>query len=176
MHTRPRLLTSIPFWVLVAGSLAAIIGGLAIVLNGITAMEEVLNDPNATVVQVYVGQSWVVVGAAVLGAGAVGIVAVLALGAATALTRRPDVAVESIDLSRDDETVAEPAAAVYPPATAAEPIAAPIAVEDADIETPSTAPAPARAAAETGHDAPKLDAGTRHDEPRLDAGDDAPRR
>jgi hypothetical protein len=155
MHTRPRLLTSIPFWVLVAGSLAAIIGGLAIVLNGITAMEEVLNDPNATVVQVYVGQSWVVVGAAVLGAGAVGIVAVLALGAAAALTRRPDVAVESIDWSSDDETVAEPAVAAYTPATTA----APISVEDADVETPSTAPAPARAAAEAGHDAPQLDAG-----------------
>ncbi|WP_285138317.1 dinucleotide-utilizing enzyme [Microbacterium sp. lyk4-40-TSB-66] len=172
MHTRPRLLTSIPFWVLVVGSLAAIIGGLAIVLNGITAMEEVLNDPNATVVQVYVGQSWVVVGAAVLGAGAVGIVAVLALGAASALTRRPDVAVESIDWSSDDETVAEPAVAAYAPAAAA----APIAVEDADVETPSTATAPARATAEAGHDAPKLDAGARHDEPRLDAGDDATRR
>ncbi|MCJ1707216.1 hypothetical protein [Microbacterium sp. VKM Ac-2923] len=169
MHTRPRLLTSIPFWVLVAGSLAAIIGGLAIVLNGITAMEEVLNDPNATVVQVYVGQSWVVVGAAVLGAGAVGIVAVLALGAAAALTRRPDVAVESIDWNTDDETAAAPAVTPYTPAATA----APISVEDADIETPSTAPAPPQAAAER-HDAPKLDAG--HDAPKLDAGDDATRR
>lgn len=158
MHTRPRLLTSIPFWVLVAGSLAAIIGGLAIVLNGINAMEQVLNDPNATVVQVYVGQSWVVVGAAVLGAGAVGIVAVLALAAATALARRPEVAVESIDWHSDDETALEPVAAPYTPAT-------PLAVEDADVETPSTATAPPRAAA-----------AARHDEPRLDAGDDATRR
>ncbi|MDQ1084391.1 MULTISPECIES: dinucleotide-utilizing enzyme [Microbacterium] len=156
MHTRPRLVTSIPFWVLVAGSLAAIIGGLAIVLNGINAMEEVLNDPNATVVQVYVGQSWVVVGAAVLGAGAVGIVAVLALAAATALTRRADISVESIDWDSDDETAVEPVATA--------PSAAPLAVEDADIETPSTTPAPPQAAA------------ARHDEPRLDAGDDATRR
>lgn len=168
MHTRPRLVTSIPFWVLVAGSLAAIIGGLAIVLNGINAMEQVLNDPNATVVQVYVGQSWVVVGAAVLGAGAVGIVAVLSLAAATALTRRPDVAVESIDWNSDDETAPEPAVAPY--------ATAPLAVEDADVETPSSAPAPARATAEAGHDAPKLDTGVRHDEPRLDGGDDATRR
>lgn len=174
MHTRPRLLTSIPFWVLVAGSLAAIIGGLAIVLNGITAMEEVLNDPNATVVQVYVGQSWVVVGAAVLGAGAVGLVAVLALAAATALTRRPDVAVESIDWSSDDETAAAPAVAPYAPAATAAPVETPIAVEDADIETPSTATAPPQAAAAVSHDAPKLDAG--HDAPKLDAGDDATRR
>ncbi|MDQ1136519.1 hypothetical protein QE410_001318 [Microbacterium sp. SORGH_AS 1204] len=158
MKTRPRLLTSIPFWVLVVASLAAIIGGLAIVLNGINAMEQVLNDPNATVVQVYVGQSWVVVGAAVLGAGAVGIVAVLALAAASALTRRPDVAVETIDWNSDDETALEPAPAPYTSA-------APLAVEDADVETPSTATAPPQAAS-----------AARHDEPRLDAGDDTPRR
>ncbi|SDO73027.1 hypothetical protein SAMN04487848_1812 [Microbacterium sp. ru370.1] len=154
MKTRPRLVTSIPFWVLVVASLAAIAGGLAIVLNGIDAMEQVLNDPNATVVQVYVGQSWVVVGAAVLGAGAVGIVAALALAAATALVRRPDVSVETIDWSSDEET-APASAAPFAPATTA----APLAVEDADIETPSTATAPPQAAAAAQHDAPRLDAG-----------------
>jgi len=156
MKTRPRLVTSIPFWVLVVASLAAIAGGLAIVLNGIDAMEQVLNDPNATVVQVYVGQSWVVVGAAVLGAGAIGIVAVLALAAAATLTRRPDVAIETIDWNSDDETAAESAvpAAPFAPATTAPPLA----VEDADVEVPSTTPAPPQAAAAT-HDAPKLDAG-----------------
>ena len=156
MKTRPRLVTSIPFWVLVVASLAAIAGGLAIVLNGIDAMEQVLNDPNATVVQVYVGQSWVVVGAAVLGAGAIGIVAGLALAAAATLTRRPDVAIETIDWNSDDETAAESAvpAAPFAPATTA----TPLAVEDADVEVPSTTPAPPQAAAAT-HDAPKLDAG-----------------
>ncbi|MEV7875391.1 dinucleotide-utilizing enzyme [Microbacterium sp. NPDC089188] len=163
MKTRPRLVTSIPFWVLVVASLAAIAGGLAIVLNGIDAMEQVLNDPNATVVQVYVGQSWVVVGAAVLGAGAIGIALVLALGAAATLTRRPDVAIETIDWNSDDETAAESTAPAAPfaPATTA----APLAVEDADVETPSTATAPPAAAA-----------AARHDEPTLDIGDDATRR
>lgn len=166
MQTRPRLVTSIPFWVLVVASVAAIAGGLAIVLNGIDAMEQVLNDPNATVVQVYVGQSWVVVGAAVLGAGAIGIALALALAAATALVRRPDVAVETIDWNSDDETAPEAfgtapyTAASTTPATTA----TPLAVEDADVEVPSTAPAPPQAAA------------TRHDEPRLDTGDDATRR
>lgn len=163
MKTRPRLVTSIPFWVLVVASLAAIAGGLAIVLNGIDAMEQVLNDPNATVVQVYVGQSWVVVGAAVLGAGAIGIALVLALGAAATLTRRPDVAIETIDWNSDDETAAESTAPAAPfaPATTA----APLAVEDADVETPSTATAP-----------PAATAAARHDEPTLDTGDDATRR
>lgn len=156
MKTRPRLVTSIPFWVLVVASLAAIAGGLAIVLNGIDAMEQVLNDPNATVVQVYVGQSWVVVGAAVLGAGAIGIVAVLAIAAAATLTRRPDVAIETIDWNSDDETAAESAVPAAPFALAT--TATPLAVEDADVEVPSTTPAPPQAAAAT-HDAPKLDAG-----------------
>ncbi|WP_295790416.1 hypothetical protein [uncultured Microbacterium sp.] len=164
MQTRPRLVTSIPFWVLVVASVAAIAGGLAIVLNGIDAMEQVLNDPNATVVQVYVGQSWVVVGAAVLGAGAIGIALVLALAAATALVRRPDVAVETIDWNSDDETAPEAFGAA--PYTATSPTAAtPLAVEDADVEVPSTAPAPPQAAAAASHD-----------EPRLDTGDDATRR
>jgi len=154
MKTRPRLVTSIPFWVLVVASLAAIAGGLAIVLNGINAMEQVLNDPNATVVQVYVGQSWVVVGAAVLGAGAIGIVAVLALAAAATLTRRPDVAIETIDWNSDDETVAESTSPFAPATTAT-----PLAVEDADVETPSTATAPPQAAAAANHDAPQLDTG-----------------
>lgn len=154
MKTRPRLVTSIPFWVLVVASLAAIAGGLAIVLNGIDAMEQVLNDPSATVVQVYVGQSWVVVGAAVLGAGAVGIVAALALAAATALVRSPDVSVETIDWSSDEETAPASSAPFAPAATAA-----PLAVEDADIETPSTATAPPQAAAAAQHDAPTFDAG-----------------
>ncbi len=167
MQTRPRLVTSIPFWVLVVASVAAIAGGLAIVLNGIDAMEQVLNDPNATVVQVYVGQSWVVVGAAVLGAGAIGIALVLALAAATALVRRPDVAVETIDWNSDDETAPEAfGAAPYTAAsTTSATTATPLAVEDADVEVPSTAPAPPQAAA-----------AAHHDEPRLDTGDDATRR
>ncbi|WP_295783104.1 dinucleotide-utilizing enzyme [uncultured Microbacterium sp.] len=167
MQTRPRLVTSIPFWVLVVASVAAIAGGLAIVLNGIDAMEQVLNDPNATVVQVYVGQSWVVVGAAVLGAGAIGIALVLALAAATALVRRPDVAVETIDWNSDDETAPEAfgAAPYTATSTTAATSAAPLAVEDADVEVPSTAPAPPQAAAAASHD-----------EPRLDTGDDVTRR
>lgn len=167
MQTRPRLVTSIPFWVLVVASVAAIAGGLAIVLNGIDAMEQVLNDPNATVVQVYVGQSWVVVGAAVLGAGAIGIALVLALAAATALVRRPDVAVETIDWNSDEETAPEAfgAAPYIATSTTAATSGAPLAVEDADVEVPSTAPAPPQAAAAASHD-----------EPRLDTGDDVTRR
>lgn len=154
MQTRPRLVTSIPFWVLVAGSLAAVIAGLVIVLRGIDAMQAVLNDPNATVVTVYVAQSWVTVGAAVVGAGALGLVAALAVAAVVTTRPRPDVAVEAIDWTSDEESAPEPAVFSAPAASAVPaapsapaPSTAPVALEDADVETPSDAPAPPQAAA-----------------------------
>ncbi|MDQ1122394.1 dinucleotide-utilizing enzyme [Microbacterium trichothecenolyticum] len=148
MQTRPRLVTSIPFWVLVVASLAAVIGGLVIVLRQVDAIEALVNDPNATVVTVYVAQSWVSVGAAVLAAGAIGVASALAVAAVVTTRTRPDVAIETIDWSSDDETALEPAAETAVPAAAAPAtVAAPIAVEDADVETPSTATAPAQAAA-----------------------------
>lgn len=163
MRTRPRLITSIPFWVLVAGSLAALGVGLFNVVRGIDAMEQVLTNPNATVVEVYVGQSWVMVGAALLGAGVIGLFVALALGAASTFARRSDVAIETIDWTSDDETADEPAAVftgtapaaatAAPAASAAAPEPAREPLEDADVETSSTTPAPPQAAAAAQEDA-----------------------
>ncbi|WP_058625482.1 hypothetical protein [Microbacterium testaceum] len=149
MQTRPRLVTNVPFWVLVIASLAAVIGGLVLVLRQVDAIQSLVNDPNATVVAVYVAQSWVSVGAAVLAAGAIGLASALAVATVVSTRRNPDVAIETIDWTSDEESAAEqiPAFATAPgAATTATETAAPIAVEDADIETPSTAPAPAQAA------------------------------
>ncbi len=149
MQTRPRLVTNVPFWVLVIASLAAVIGGLVLVLRQVDAIQALVNDPNATVVTVYVAQSWVSVGAAVLAAGAIGLASALAVATVVSTRTNPDVAIETIDWTSDDESAAEqiPAFATAPAAAApAGQTAAPIAVEDADIETPSTAPAPAQAA------------------------------
>ncbi len=150
MQTRPRLVTNVPFWVLVIASLAAVIGGLVLVLRQVDAIQSLVNDPNATVVAVYVAQSWVSVGAAVLAAGAIGLASALAVATVVSTRRNPDVAIETIDWTSDEESAAEqiPAfATTTPAAPAVAETAAPIAVEDADIETPSTAPAPAQAAA-----------------------------
>jgi len=150
MQTRPRLVTNVPFWVLVIASLAAVIGGLVLVLRQVDAIQSLVNDPNATVVAVYVAQSWVSVGAAVLAAGAIGLASALAVATVVSTRRNPDVAIETIDWTSDEESAAEqiPAfATTTPVAPAAAETAAPIAVEDADIETPSTASAPAQAAA-----------------------------
>lgn len=157
MQTRPRLVTSIPFWALLVLSLASVIGGLVIVFQQIDAMQAVLNDPNATVVTVYVAQSWAIVGAALLGAGILGIVSTLAVAAVVSTRPRPDVAVETIDWTSDDESAPFSAAPTVAAAATTAP-AAPLVLEDADVETPSDAPAPAQAAAES-HDAPKLDTG-----------------
>ena len=157
MQTRPRLVTSIPFWVLLVLSLASVIGGLVIVFQQIDAMQAVLNDPNATVVTVYVAQSWAIVGAAVLGAGAIGLVATLAVATAVSTRPRPDVAVEAIDWTSDDESAPFAAAPTVAAAATTAP-AAPLVLEDADVETTSDTPAPPQAA----HDAPKLDTGDEH--------------
>ncbi|MFK5019592.1 hypothetical protein ACI4CV_27740, partial [Klebsiella pneumoniae] len=81
-----------------------VIGGLVIVFQQIDAMQAVLDDPNATVVTVYVAQSWAIVGAALLGAGALGILTTLAVAAVISTRPRPDVSVETIDWTSDEES------------------------------------------------------------------------
>lgn len=81
MTDRPRLFRSIPFWVLLVGSLASIGYGGWLVLDKISTMTATLADGSATGVEVYAGQSWIVVGGAFIGAGLIGLVAVLALAA-----------------------------------------------------------------------------------------------
>ncbi|WP_058614620.1 hypothetical protein [Microbacterium testaceum] len=148
MQTRPRLVTNVPFWVLVIASLAAVIGGLVLVLAQVNAIQALVNDPNATVVTVYVAQSWVSVGAAVLAAGAIGLASALAVATVVSTRTNPEVAIETIDWTSDEETAPEQAPAFATAPSTAPTTAAPIAVEDADIETPSTAPAPPQAAAQ----------------------------
>ncbi|MEV7769938.1 hypothetical protein [Microbacterium sp. NPDC086615] len=148
MQTRPRLVTNVPFWVLVIASLAAVIGGLVLVLAQVNAIQALVNDPNATVVTVYVAQSWVSVGAAVLAAGAIGLASALAVATVVSTRTNPEVAIETIDWTSDEETAPEQAPAFATAPSAAPTTTAPIAVEDADIETPSTAPAPPQAAAQ----------------------------
>lgn len=144
MQTRPRLVTSIPFWVLLVLSLASVIGGLVIVFQQIDAMQAVLDDPNATVVTVYVAQSWAIVGAVLLGAGALGILTTLAVAAVISTRPRPDVSVETIDWTSEEESAPFAAAPTVAAAATTAP-AAPLVLEDADVETPSDAPAPAEA-------------------------------
>ena len=57
MPTRPRLISSIPFWGLLVVSLATIAGGWYITTDKLGTMTTTLTDGSATGVDVYVGQS-----------------------------------------------------------------------------------------------------------------------
>lgn len=103
MSTPTSLTRSIPFWVLIAGSVAAVAAGTWIALSHIGTMTTTLTDGSATGVEVYAGQAWAVLGAVLVGAGLVGLVFALALSAARALLPAPTVVVEPIDWA--DESV-----------------------------------------------------------------------
>lgn len=131
MTTRPRLSRSIPFWGLIAGSAAAVGFGAWLTIDKISIMTSTLTDGSATGVEVYAGQAWALFGAVVAGAGLVGLVAALALGAARSLvTPKVDV-VETITWQDEAEPVA------------------PETVSDA-----SAAPADTTSAPESGAEAP----------------------
>lgn len=103
MNPRPRLTRSIPFWLLVAGSLASVGVGSYVLTNNIGTMVATLTDGTATGVEVYAGQVWGVLGAILIGAGLIGLALASALGALRAFAPAP--AVEVVDTAAWDEPV-----------------------------------------------------------------------
>lgn len=99
------LTRSIGFWLLLILSLAATAVGAWLISGQLGTMTTTLTDGTATGVEVYVGQSLVVVGAAVLGAGIIGLLITVALTAVQALipTQTPAV-VEPIDWTAQEDT------------------------------------------------------------------------
>ncbi|WP_249186304.1 hypothetical protein [Microbacterium paraoxydans] len=93
---------SIGFWILLIVSLAAIGVGGWLIAGQIGTMTSTLLDGTATGVEVYVGQSLVVVGAAVLGAGLIGLLLALALVAARALVPSPALAPVALEPAVDE--------------------------------------------------------------------------
>ena len=92
------LTRSVGFWLLLVLSLAAAGIGGWLVAGQIGTMTSTLLDGTATGIEVYVGQSLIVVGAVLLGAGVVGILLAVALSAVQALVpSAAPVAVEPID-------------------------------------------------------------------------------
>ena len=106
MTARPRLVRSVPYWVLVVGSVASGAVGLWLTLDKLGVMTDRILDETATGVDVYVGQSWVVLGAILIGTGLVGLALALTLAAGASLVKRAEPAVvlaEPFD-DADDET------------------------------------------------------------------------
>lgn len=79
------LTRSIGFWLLLLLSLGATAVGGWLISGQLGTMTSTLTDGTATGVEVYVGQSLVVVGSALLGAGVIGLLLTLGLTAVQAL-------------------------------------------------------------------------------------------
>ena len=136
------LTRSIGFWLLLVVSLATTAVGAWLISGQIGTMTTTLLDGTATGVEVYVGQSLVVVGAGVLAAGIVGILLTLGLVAARSLVPMPAPAVvEAIDWTVETDETPAPVAvapAVYTtPSTDAAPVSEDVAT-DAVPETAAT--------------------------------------
>lgn len=97
------LTRSIPYWLLLVLSLASAAVGGWLVWDNATTMQTTLLDGTATNVEVYVGQAWITAGAAILGAGVLGVLLALVLAAAKSLIPAAPVVVEPIDWTADDE-------------------------------------------------------------------------
>lgn len=100
------LTRSIGFWLLLLLSLASAGVGGWLIAGQIGTMTSTLLDGTATGIEVYVGQSLVVVGAALLGAGVIGILVAVALSAVQALLPSPaPLVVEPIDWNAESDAV-----------------------------------------------------------------------
>lgn len=135
MTNHPRLVRSIPFWILIAGSVAAIGGGAYILVDKLGNMQTTILDNTATGVDVYVGQIWGVFGGILVGAGIVGLALALAVAALRSLVATPPRGVAE----KDAPGVADPAT-VVPAETAGTPVIDSPAV---DASTTSTLESPA---------------------------------
>ncbi|MEE6390088.1 hypothetical protein V3G71_14690 [Microbacterium paraoxydans] len=140
------LTRSAGFWLLIVVSLAAVGVGGWMIAGQVGTMTTTLMDGTATGVEVYVGQSLVVVGAVVLGAGLVGLLLSLGLVAARTLVATPvtaativeqeapiiqDETVETVSAPREEPALPTAAAELAEPQVDAEPASAePQADED----------------------------------------------
>lgn len=110
MSTRPRLTRSVPYWLLIAGSLASSAGGAYLLLDRLGGMDARLTDGTATSNDVYVGQIWAVLGAILIGVGLVGLALALTVGALRSFAATPAPEVVEPPAFDEDDTPASPAA------------------------------------------------------------------
>ena len=153
-----RLSRSIPFWVLVAGSVVAIAGGAYLLITKLAVMASTLTDGSATGVEVYAGQTWAVIGGILVGAGLVGLALALTLAALRAVVAPRAIEVEAVEVisapAWEDEvvetvpasraearTAAAPVTAAAPATAAADPEVA-FAAEEPDATSPTDAETP----------------------------------
>lgn len=141
MTARPRLVRSVPYWGLVVGSVAAGAVGLWLTLDKLGVMTDTILDGSATGVEVYVGQSWAVLGAILIGTGLIGLALALTLAAGASLMKRAEPAVvlaepfdevDEVDDETDDVIIDS-----APETVAVDSLSADEAALDADLNTAS---------------------------------------
>ena len=105
MSTRPSLIRSIPFWLLLVASLALTAAGAWLVVDRVSRIQEgVVAQTAEGAIEVYAGPSIAIAGAVILGAGLVGLLLTLAVAAAATLRPHPPVeVVEPLDWDADAE-------------------------------------------------------------------------
>jgi hypothetical protein len=104
MTIRPSLVRSIPFWILLVGSLATSAFGAWLAVTTLGTMSTALTAGTATPVDVYVGQVWAIVGGVLIATGILGLALVLVLGVLRSFVPVTDVEIiEALDWSADDE-------------------------------------------------------------------------
>jgi hypothetical protein len=152
MTTRPSLLRSIPFWLLIVLSLATVVYGAWLFVVTTGSMTAGLAAQTATTADVYVGQVIAIIGGILIGTGLLGLALALVLAVLRSLIPAPAAEiVEPIDWNDEDEVVvaeaapvvaAEPAAASSPgvaaePVVEAGPVAAPVLAEPVAADKPA---------------------------------------
>ena len=132
MTVRPSLVRSIPFWILLVGSVATSAFGAWLAVTTLGTMSTALTAGTATPVDVYVGQVWAIVGGILIATGVLGLALVLVLGVLRSFVPVTDVEIiEALDWSADDEDLADDEA---PIADATEPAETAV-VEEQPVST-----------------------------------------
>jgi hypothetical protein len=106
MTVRPSLVRSIPFWILLVGSVAVSAFGAWLAVTTLGTMSTALTDGTATPVDVYVGQVWAIVGGILIATGVLGLALALVLAVLRSFVPVTDVElIEAMNWSADDEAL-----------------------------------------------------------------------
>lgn len=109
MTVRPSLVRSIPFWILLVGSVATSAFGAWLAVNTLGTMSVALTAGTATPVDVYVGQVWAIVGGILIATGIVGLALALVLAGLRSFVPATDMPatdveiIEAMEWTADDE-------------------------------------------------------------------------
>ncbi len=123
MTVRPSLVRSIPFWLLLVGSIATSVIGAWLVVDKLGVMSTALTAGTATLVDVYVGQVWAIVGGILIATGIIGLALTLVVAVVRSFVPVTDVEIiETLDWTTEDEAFADAPAADASPVAVAEPI------------------------------------------------------